>query len=79
MNCVVTGAAGFIGSHLCEHLLGAGHSVSGVDAFIPYYPPAVKEQNVGDLHRRSVLVAVARDDPAPQPLGGDRELTAKLA
>jgi nucleoside-diphosphate-sugar epimerase len=43
---VVTGAAGFIGSHLCEELLRAGHSVVGLDAFIPYYPRAVKERNL---------------------------------
>jgi nucleoside-diphosphate-sugar epimerase len=46
MKCLVTGAAGFIGSHLCEHLLHAGHSVVGLDAFIPYYPRAVKEANL---------------------------------
>ena len=46
MKCIVTGAAGFIGSHLCEALLDAGHEVAGVDAFIPYYSPAVKERNV---------------------------------
>jgi nucleoside-diphosphate-sugar epimerase len=46
MRCVVTGAAGFIGSHLCEHLLGCGHDVQGIDAFIPYYPAAVKLQNL---------------------------------
>jgi nucleoside-diphosphate-sugar epimerase len=45
MKCVVTGAAGFIGSHLCEELLRGGHLVTGVDAYIPYYPPAVKERN----------------------------------
>ena len=38
MNCLVTGAAGFIGSHLCERLLDDGHDVLGLDAFIPYYP-----------------------------------------
>jgi nucleoside-diphosphate-sugar epimerase len=48
MKCVVTGAAGFIGSHLCEHLLRAGHQVSGLDAFIPYYSPAVKERNLAE-------------------------------
>lgn len=47
MKCLVTGAAGFIGSHLCERLLAAGHAVRGVDAFIPYYPRQVKE---GNLH-----------------------------
>jgi nucleoside-diphosphate-sugar epimerase len=46
MKWLVTGAAGFIGSHLCEHLLRAGHTVVGVDAFIPYYPRAFKEQNL---------------------------------
>ena len=46
MKCLVTGAAGFIGSHLCERLLQLGHPVVGVDAFIPYYPRAVKEANL---------------------------------
>lgn len=46
MKCVVTGAAGFIGSHLCEHLLGLGHEVHGLDAFIPYYSPEIKQQNL---------------------------------
>ena len=46
MKCLVTGAAGFIGSHLCERLLGDGHQVVGLDAFIPYYPRAVKEGNL---------------------------------
>ena len=46
MKCVVTGAAGFIGSHLCEHLLDCGHDVRGIDAFIPYYKPAVKVRNL---------------------------------
>jgi len=46
MKCLVTGAAGFIGSHLCERLLQAGHSVIGIDAFIPYYPRAIKEANL---------------------------------
>lgn len=45
-RCLVTGAAGFIGSHLCEALLQRGHEVTGLDAFIPYYPRAVKEANL---------------------------------
>jgi nucleoside-diphosphate-sugar epimerase len=46
MKCLVTGAAGFIGSHLCERLLRDGHDVAGLDAFIPYYPRPVKEANL---------------------------------
>ena len=46
MKCVVTGAAGFIGSHLCDRLLGLGHAVTGLDAFVPYYPRPVKEGNL---------------------------------
>jgi nucleoside-diphosphate-sugar epimerase len=46
MKCLVTGAGGFIGSHLCEQLLHAGHDVVGVDAFIPYYPRSIKEENL---------------------------------
>src|SRR5262245_15864330 len=46
MRCLVTGAAGFIGSHLCDRLLADGHAVTGVDCFTPYYPRAVKEQNL---------------------------------
>jgi UDP-glucuronate 4-epimerase len=49
MTCLVTGAAGFIGSHLSERLVADGHSVIGVDAFIPYYPKAIKEANVAAL------------------------------
>jgi nucleoside-diphosphate-sugar epimerase len=46
MFAVVTGAAGFIGSHLCEHLLARGDRVHGVDAFTDYYSRATKEQNL---------------------------------
>jgi len=42
---VVTGSAGFIGSHLAEVLLGSGHLVVGIDAFTDYYDPSIKERN----------------------------------
>ena len=46
---LVTGAAGFIGSHLCERLLLAGQTVIGLDGFADYYPRAVKEANLSAL------------------------------
>jgi nucleoside-diphosphate-sugar epimerase len=46
MRCLITGVAGFIGSHLAERLLADGHEVVGVDAFVDYYPRALKERNL---------------------------------
>jgi UDP-glucose 4-epimerase len=46
MRVVVTGAAGFIGSHLSERLLADGHEVVGIDCFTDYYERARKEQNL---------------------------------
>jgi len=46
VKVVVTGAAGFIGSHLTESLLADGHEVTGVDAFTDYYPRPIKERNL---------------------------------
>ena len=43
---LVTGSAGFIGSHLCEALLIRDYEVVGLDAFIPYYPRSFKEANL---------------------------------
>lgn len=51
MQCLVTGAAGFIGSHLCERLLADGHSVVGIDAFTSYYARPVKERNLASFRR----------------------------
>jgi len=48
-TCIVTGAAGFIGSHLSELLIESGHTVIGLDAFIPYYPREIKENNLVTL------------------------------
>jgi nucleoside-diphosphate-sugar epimerase len=64
-RAVVTGAAGFIGSHLAERLVSDGWRVTGVDAFTPFYDPADKEANlVGlagdplfDLVREDVVTA----------------------
>ena len=53
MRILVTGVAGFVGSHLAEGLLAAGHEVVGLDAFIDYYPRALKERNLEDLRRHA--------------------------
>ncbi|HEV2922097.1 MAG TPA: NAD-dependent epimerase/dehydratase family protein, partial [Actinomycetota bacterium] len=51
-HVVVTGAAGFIGSHLAEALVDRGHQVVGVDAFSGHYPPADKWSNLSGLLAR---------------------------
>ena len=45
-RAVVTGAAGFIGSHLCERLLALGHKVTGIDSFTDFYERARKDENL---------------------------------
>ena len=51
MKALVTGAAGFIGSHLCERLVAGGAGVIGIDAFTDYYPRDQKERNLAALGR----------------------------
>ena len=46
MKVLITGAAGFIGSHLCERLLGDGCVVLGVDNFDDFYDPQIKRRNI---------------------------------
>ncbi len=53
MKALVTGAAGFIGSHLTAALLDLGAEVTGVDCFTDYYPRAIKEANLDVNRRRS--------------------------
>ncbi len=52
MRCLVTGVAGFVGSHLSERLLDLGHEVVGVDRFADYYPRPMKERNLESARER---------------------------
>ena len=52
MKILVTGCAGFIGMHVTERLLAAGHSVVGIDNLNPYYDPKLKEARLGRLTGR---------------------------
>jgi UDP-glucuronate 4-epimerase len=61
MRFVVTGAAGFIGSHLADRLLAEGHSVVGIDCFSPYYEPEWKRRNVAAAFRSDRFRLVERD------------------
>ena len=49
MRSLVTGVAGFIGSHLAERLIKEGHEVVGIDCFTDYYARSIKEKNLKEL------------------------------
>lgn len=61
MRALVTGAAGFVGSHLAEALLARGDTVFGVDCFTPYYDRSAKEANVAAARRREGFELVEAD------------------
>jgi nucleoside-diphosphate-sugar epimerase len=75
MRAVITGAAGFIGSHLAERLVAEGWWVTGIDAFTDYYDAADKEANLAglvdeprfDLVRADVAVTPLRRLLADRP------------
>jgi UDP-glucuronate 4-epimerase len=67
MNTLITGAAGFIGSHLCERLLADGRRVVGVDNFDDFYDPQIKRRNIdGCLKDKNfkLIEADIRDESA---------------
>ena len=62
MNLLVTGGAGFIGSHLCERLLHAGHAVCVLDDLNPFYDVAIKQRNLRDLQALGKPFSFCRGD-----------------
>ena len=86
MHVVVTGAAGFIGSHTCERLVAAGHRVTGLDAFDGYlYPADVKRGNAAELARlpaeRFGLIEgnICDGEAVAQAITGDVDVVCHLA
>jgi UDP-glucose 4-epimerase len=73
VKAIVTGAAGFIGSHLSESLVTAGHEVTGIDVFTDYYPRERKEHNLAKLRTNSrftLLETALSDVDWPRALDG---------
>src|SRR5882724_9936173 len=71
MRVVVTGAAGFIGSHVCERLVARGHTVTGLDAFDSYlYPAQIKRANAAELARLAGMELIEGDIRDEQRVAG---------
>ncbi len=78
-HVLITGAAGFIGSHLVERLLDRGARVTGVDNFDPFYDPAEKRANLADALGRADFSLVEHDCadlPGLRSALGDRSFDA---
>lgn len=82
MHVLVTGGAGFIGSHLVDRLLADGSRVTVVDDFDPFYDPAIKRRNVAPHLRHdrySLVESDIRDLDALRRLPGDFDSIVHLA
>lgn len=56
MKILVTGAAGFIGSHTSERLMSLGHDIIGVDNYSPYYDLELKKRNAAELSKKNIEI-----------------------
>ncbi len=61
MKALVTGCAGFIGSHLTERLLGDGFDVIGIDCFTDYYPREYKDKNIKNVLEDDRFTLIEQD------------------
>lgn len=61
MKSLVTGVAGFIGSHLAEKLVKEGHDVVGIDVFAPYYSKELKKDNIKKLLKNKKFTFIQED------------------
>ena len=79
---LITGAAGFIGSHLCERLLDEGLSVVGLDNFDDFYDPQIKRDNISNCLKNKnfqLIEADIRDSTAVDKAVGSVEIIVHLA
>ncbi|MFC1793980.1 GDP-mannose 4,6-dehydratase [Planctomycetota bacterium] len=83
MRALITGAAGFIGSHLCERLLADGWVVDAVDNFDNFYDPQIKRRNISDClksEKFQLIEADIRDsDAMGRIISGDVQIIVHLA
>ena len=68
MNFLVTGGAGFIGSHVCERLLKAGHRVRAFDDLNNFYDPQFKQRNLKEIQAIAGGCGSAAAPPPPEPV-----------
>mgnify|MGYP003334764949 CR=1 FL=1 len=90
-HVVVTGAGGFVGSHLVDTLLARGDTVTGIDCFTPYYDPEAKRANLtaalanpaftlveADLRETDLTAVLVEDVAAAQWMIGGEEVDREL-
>ncbi|MBN2139245.1 MAG: GDP-mannose 4,6-dehydratase [Sedimentisphaerales bacterium] len=83
MNVLITGVAGFIGSHLSERLLADGHNVTGVDNFDAFYDPRIKRKNISGCfdneHFQMIEADIREADAMDKAVSERTELIVHLA